>query len=927
VRYHILYNWRHILTAHGAGSNEPPPVENWRIFRRLIGHDNDVQDLGWSCDGSILVSVGLDSKIVVWSGHTFEKLKTLSNHQSHVKGITFDPANKYFATASDDRTIKVFRFTSPGPNSSAHDQMNNFILEHTISAPFANSPLTTYFRRCSWSPDGMHIAAANAVNGPVSAIAIINRGTWDGDNTLIGHEGPVEVCAFSPRLYGNEPIPRPTADGHAPPHITVIACAGGDKSLSIWTTNNPRPAFVSQDAAGKPLSDLAWSPDGMSLFATALDGTILALVFQEGEIGYPWAVEENDRSLAKFGIGRKGVGVIETVEGLLLEERSKAGELKGVEGRMGALMGDASSSQPMTNGTPIANGNSPAIATNGTEPAPFVALGGEPQPDKPDPNQAKLERLKSRVEITKDGKKRIKPLLVSSSVGAESTLPQSRLVNASSAAQVVDGPQSILDLSKPFDGLPKGGLASLLLGNKRKFALLEDDDDGHVEKRIALASQNGATPIVTNGADGLLPAQAQPAVNGQQPTPDFMRPAVLNPILTVSQLRLAVPKVRTHIVQAIDLAGNPVDAGGNSQDPSSGSRSDMVFEARNPTQQSLTGRAQDREPCRITLSKKELPVWQDFLPRTVILVTGNKDFWAAADEAGSVYIWTPSGRRLVSALVLEAQPVILASKNNWLLCITAVGMCYVWDVKSLSSPHPPVSLAPILDAAIHTLTTHPTAAPAVTNARLNSEGRIIISLSNGDGYAYSPQMYVWQRLSEVWWAVGSQYWNTTDSSVGNIQPSKKNGGEETESVSAGVIPFLERNTTNETLLRGRAYFLQRLIKVLISREGFESFEAGISIAHLENRLAASLMLGAKEEFRLYLLMYVKRLGAEGLRLKVEELLRTLLGGIIEDGNKKQIGTNAATPIRQDRNWRGDSEALCGWPRNELLKDVVLLLGM
>jgi protein HIRA/HIR1 len=927
VRYHIPNCWKHILTARGAGSNESPLVENWRIFRRLIGHDNDVQDLGWSWDGSILVSVGLDSKIVVWSGHTFEKLKTLSNHQSHVKGITFDPANKYFATASDDRTIKVFRFTSPGPNSSAHDQMNNFILEHTISAPFANSPLTTYFRRCSWSPDGMHIAAANAVNGPVSAIAIINRGTWDGDNTLIGHEGPVEVCAFSPRLYGNEPIPRPAVDGHAPPHITVIACAGGDKSLSIWTTNNPRPAFVSQDAAGKPLSDLAWSPDGMSLFATALDGTILALVFQDGEIGYPWAVEENDRSLAKFGIGRKGVGVIETVEGLLLEERSKAGELKGVEGRMGALMGDTSSSQPITNGTSMANGNTSAIATNGTEPAPFVALGVDPQADKPDPNQAKLERLKSRVEITKDGKKRIKPLLVSSSVGAESSLPQSRLVNASSAAQVVDGPQSILDLSKPFDGLPKGGLASLLLGNKRKFAQLEDDDDGQIEKRIALASQNGATPIVTNGADGLLPAQAQPAVNGPQPTPDFIRPAVLNPVLTVSQLRLSVPKVRTLIVQAIDVAGNPVDPGLTTQDVSSGSRSDVVFEARNPAPQSLTGRAQDREPCRITLSKKELPLWQDFLPRTVILVTGNKDFWAAADEAGSIYIWTPSGRRLVSALVLEAQPVILSSKNNWLLCITAVGMCYVWDVKSLTSPHPPVSLAPVLEAAIHTLTTHPTAAPAVTNARLNSEGRIIISLSNGDGYGYSPQMYVWQRLSEVWWAVGSQYWNTTDSSVGNIQTSKKNGREEEENVSAGVIPFLERNTTNETLLRGRAYFLQRLIKVLISREGFENFEAGISIAHLENRVAAALMLGAKEEFRLYLLMYAKRLGAEGLRLKVEELLRTLLGGITEDDERKQNGTNAATPTRQDRNWRGDSEALCGWPRNELLKDVVLLLGV
>src|ERR1700742_2420793 len=134
---------------NSSGSNEAPPVENWRIFRRLIGHDNDVQDLGWSHDGSILVSVGLDSKVVVWSGFTFEKLKTLSNHSSHVKGITFDPANKYFATASDDRTIKIFRFTSPTQNYTTHDAVNNFVLDTTIIQPFVQSPLTTYFRRCS----------------------------------------------------------------------------------------------------------------------------------------------------------------------------------------------------------------------------------------------------------------------------------------------------------------------------------------------------------------------------------------------------------------------------------------------------------------------------------------------------------------------------------------------------------------------------------------------------------------------------------------------------------------------------------------------------------------------------------------------------------------------------------------------------------
>ncbi|KAL6251133.1 HIR complex subunit [Rhinocladiella similis] len=908
--------------SHAAfGSNEAPPVENWRIFRRLIGHDNDVQDLGWSCDGTILVSVGLDSKVVVWSGFTFEKLKTLPNHSSHVKGITFDPANKYFATASDDRTIRIFRFTSPTQNYSTHDAVNNFILEQTISAPFVNSPLTTYFRRCSWAPDGQHIAAANAVNGPVSAIAIINRGSWDGDTTLIGHEGPVEVCAFSPRLYGLEQVDRPSPDGHAAAHTTVIACGGADKCLSIWTTSSPRPLVVQQDVAGKPISDITWSPDGHALFATALDGTILTVMFESGELGYPRPIEENDRSLSKFGTSRKGLGFPETTDALLLEEMSKAGELKGVEGRMGALMGDSHSSQPAAATiTATTNGASTTdTPTNGAEPM----TNGNTAAKQDEQNQAKLERLKSRVEITKDGKKRIRPLLVSGAGGAESSLPQTKLVSATANVQgTVDTPQSILDLSKPFDGLPKGGIASLLLGNKRKYAQIEGEEEGSTEKRIVAASRKGVTPIVVNGADGLLPAQSQPAVSGQQVTPEFIRPAVVNPALSVSQLRLAVPKIRTHIVQANDAIGKPVDASSEA-----GKKPEFVFEARNPSGPSLTPRAQDREPCRITLTRKDQPLWQDFIPRPVLLVTGNQNFWAAADEAGAIYLWTPHGRRLNSAIVMEAQPVILTSYDSWLLCITAVGLCYVWNVKTMSSPHPPVSLAPVLDASMHSLAAHPTGAPGITQARLNSEGRVIVSLTNGEGYAYSPQMYCWQRLSEVWWAVGSQYWNTTDSSVGNIHPSKaQNDAERSVDVSAGIIPWLEKNTTSETLLRGRAYFLQRLIKVLLSREGFESFESGVSIAHLENRIAAAMMLGAKDEFRIYLLMYAKRLGAEGLRLKVEELLRTLLGGIVEQPNSSGEASAATTNVVEGRNWDEDSKSICGWQREDLLKDVVLILG-
>lgn len=944
-----MISWGCRAESYHVGTNEPPPVENWRIFRRLIGHDNDVQDLGWSYDSSILVSVGLDSKVVVWSGHTFEKLKTLSNHHSHVKGLTFDPANKYFATASDDRSIKIFRFTSPGPNASAHDQMNNFMLEQSIIAPFSSSPLTTYFRRCSWSPDGNHIAAANAVNGPVSSVAIINRGTWDSDINLIGHEGPVEVCAFSPRLFTKEPPPKATQDGknHSTPGlVTVIACAGQDKALSVWITSNPRPLVITQDLATKSISDLAWAPDGKSLFATSLDGSVIAVVFEDGDLGYGVGLDENEKSLAKFGAGRRGVGIIEGTDGLLLEEKSKQGELRGVEGRMGALMGDSEAkSETVVNGGGVAtamNGN----VTNGAGAVNAVDgetgrsngdanhTGSVQKPSNQDLEKEKIESLKSRVTYTKDGRRRIAPMLVSASGAAESSLPRSRLMTASASNQGTkdDAPQSILDLSKPFDGLPKGGLAALLLGNKRKLAALDGDDDGRLEKRIATASRNGAVPILANTVDGLMPVQSSAGPIGQQPTPDFIRPAVVNPSLLVSQVRLAVPKVRVHIVRNLkdsDTSNStPQPSSGTSGDTSRAAASDVVLEARNPSAASLLTKQQDREPSRITVTRRGQSLWQDYLPRCVLLVTGNRHFWSSACEDGSVYVWTPAGRRLVNAMVMEAQPVILVCQDWWLLCITAAGMCYVWDIRKLESPHPPVSLAPILDIAVHGLQSHPAHAPSVTSARLNSEGRIVVTLSNGDGYSYSPTMFTWQRLSEVWWAVGSQYWNTTDSSVGNIQSSADpaNKNDVPNHVSAGIIPHLERNTTNEMLVRGRAYALQRMIKSLLAREGFEGFESGVSIAHLENRVAGAMLLGAKEEFRIYLEMYAKRLGAEGLKLKVGELLRALLGGISQDASAIDGGEELQPIFEDSRSWYSEGDELCGWPRRELLRSVVLILG-
>lgn len=898
------------------GTDEPPPVENWKTYKRLIGHENDVQDLAWSHDSSILVSVGLDSKVVVWSGYTFEKLKSLPAHQSHVKGITFDPANKFFATASDDRTIKIFRFTPPGPNSTQHDMINNFVLETTISAPFRSSPLTTYFRRCSWSPDGNHIAAANAVNGPVSSVAIIERTRWDSEINLIGHEAPTEVCLFSPRLFHTTKPGEETQNGdQASQLVTVIASAGQDKTLSIWNTNTSRPVVILQDLAGKSISDLAWTPDGETLFAASLDGSIVIARFEDGELGWVATEEENDRALQKYGGSRKGMGIAEDVDFLMLENQSKAGESKALQSRMGALMGDMHT-----------DGGKASATTNGTkadESSPKPVANGDstenPEKDKEEKTAERVKELKSRVTIGKDGKKRVAPLLVSSSGTGQSSLPQTQLIGSTTArAAQNDAPLTVLDLSKPFDGLPQGGIASMLLGNKRKSVVVEiEEGEEPPTKRPA----GGPTAIVTNGTDGVEPAALANIENGVLPTPDFLRPAVLNPSIAAAQVRLAVPRIRSHIIRPLERGILGPEAA------ASKSPENIILEAKND--------ASPRDPSQVIVTKRGVVVWHEFLPRAVILVTANKNFWVAACEDGSIHIWSPAGRRLLNPMILESQPVILECRDHWLLCITAVGMVHVWDIKMQSSPHPPVSLGPILDVATTSLSQHTaTPGPGVTSAHLNTTGHVVVTLTNGDGYYYAREMFTWQRLSEAWWAVGSQYWNSNDSSISALQStavgpnskrktrrSRRDKEKETQEiavdVSSGIIPFLERHTTNEFLLKGRAYALQRIIKTVIQRKESEDLESVVSIAHLENRIAGAMQLGANEEFRLYLFMYAKRLGAEGAHGKVEELLNTIIGGILHDDDADAEG---------GKGWFSKTDELCGWDRKELLKGVVLILG-
>lgn len=138
--------------------------------------------------------------------------------------------------------------------------------------------------------------------------------------------------------------------------------------MSIGITSNSHPLVITQDLAKKSISDLAWTADGKTLFIISVDGTILAMIFEVSELGYKISLEENEKELVRFGGGRKGAGIVEGTSSLLLEERSREGELRGAEGCLSALMGDITSQPAITNTNGVLADSNPSQLTNGSMP-------------------------------------------------------------------------------------------------------------------------------------------------------------------------------------------------------------------------------------------------------------------------------------------------------------------------------------------------------------------------------------------------------------------------------------------------------------------------------------------------------------------------------------------------------------------------------
>uniref|UniRef100_A0A2P2KMA2 Protein HIRA n=2 Tax=Rhizophora mucronata TaxID=61149 RepID=A0A2P2KMA2_RHIMU len=703
----LVHEWKRGSGTTEFGSGEPPDVENWKVAMTLRGHTADVVDLNWSPDDSILASGSLDNTIHIWNMSNGICTAVLRGHSSLVKGVAWDPIGSFIASQSDDKTVIIWR-------------TSDWSLAHRTDGHWAKSLGSTFFRRLGWSPCGHFITTTHGFQKPRHSAPVLERGEWAATFDFLGHNAPIIVVKFNHSMFRRNSANAQEGKaasvgwtngaskigGKESQPYNVIAIGSQDRTITVWTTASPRPLFVAKHFFTQSVVDLSWSPDGYSLFACSLDGTVATFHFDVKELGHRLSDAELDElKKSRYGDVRgRQANLAESPAQLLLEAASAK------QTASKKVVSDVQQNQ-----TPVKSSVDLTVTAKASEPKVDDGKKGVDGAASDGPGKvATCTRISSPVKQREyrrpDGRKRIIPEAVGLANRQET-------VTSGSQSQSMDPSAVASDHRKDENGVisADGGTTEGSLRGKPGRSSDFKERSGVTARATVMES------LVIEKVPGS--AGGDESINVEQ----------------AGSVKASSSSSSCSALLSIRVFDRKI---GEDNIP-------ICLEAR-PREHAVNdifgmGSTCVMKETEILCTRGDQSLWSDRISGRVTVLAGNANFWAIGCEDGCLQVYTKCGRRAMPTMMTGSAATFIDCDECWkLLLVTRKGSLYMWDLFNQNCL--------LRDSLSSLITAEPNSSVKgtmkVISAKLSKSGSPLVVLATRHAFLFDMSLMCWLRVAD-----------------------------------------------------------------------------------------------------------------------------------------------------------------------------------